>query len=506
MLSITMKESLFHVKMLASDEFQGREAGTAGQWLAAKYIANEFAKYGLLPVGDNHTYYQHFKIVRSDLRQAELTVWTQKKHGYQETKYAVQTDFIPLSFTGENALNAPVVFAGYGISAPEYGYDDYQGIDVMDKIVLVLRHEPQENYVKSPFAGLELTRHAQLSVKAQNARAHGAVGLLVVSDPASGHSNLAPQGFWPAFFPDNKYPETWRLVATDRAEDFPALWIDNEIANKLLRPQRYSLVKLQESIDTFLQPVSFEIKGVRLSVKVTLRKDLRKTQNVLGLLPGSDALLKHQLVVVGAHYDHLGIKKGKIYPGADDNASGTAGLLEIAEAFSETPVLPRRSILFAAFSAEELGLLGSEYYVLNPVRPLKQSVSMLNLDMISRNADNQVSIIGGNRSPELQAINEAANRKIGLELLYNGEKYFSRSDQASFAKHKVPVLFYNTDTHDDYHQPSDLAEKINPEKLARIARLAFLVAWEVVNADVAPTVQRVEVSEKSDRLRSVVVR
>ena len=221
-----------------------------------------------------------------------------------------------------------------------------------------------------------------------------------------------------------------------------------------------------------------------------LKKEVQKTQNVVGFLQGTDPKLRDEVIVIGAHYDHVGMKNGRIFNGADDNASGTAGLLEIAEAFSEMSIRPRRSILFAAFSAEELGLLGSKFYVENPVKPLKKTVAMINLDMISRNLANKVSVIGSNRSRELHEINIAANDEIGLDLVYNGERYFSRSDQANFAKYKIPVIFYNTDAHPDYHRPTDTPEKINAEKLARIARLAFLVAWEISNSNTRPTYGR----------------
>ncbi len=486
MLSITKEESQHHVDILASDEFAGRGTGTPGQWLAAKYIASEFSKYGLVPVGHDGKYYQKFQLVKPDLKSASFSI----KKDTSIIEFSVKSDFIPFNFTGENILDAPVVFAGYGITAPEYGYDDYKNIDVNGKIVLTLRHEPQENDPQSIFEGAELTRHALFEVKAENAKRHGAVGLLMVTDPNGDHGSMSPQGFWNSQYTGQKGGKGWQLEQDNAMSNFPVVWISGEAAENILMETGSSLASLQTSIDASLKSKSFTIPRFQISIEVTLKRAAQKTQNVVGLLEGADPELRDEVVVIGAHYDHVGMKNGIIFNGADDNASGTAGLLEIAEAFSELSIKPRRSILFAAFSAEELGLLGSRFYVENPVKPLEQTIAMINLDMISRNTANQVSVIGSSRSRQLHEINIAANDEIGLDLVYNGERYFSRSDQANFAKHKIPVIFYNTEDHPDYHRATDTAEKIDAEKLARVARLAFLVAWEVANSDVRPAYGR----------------
>lgn len=485
--SITGHEAQFHVDVLASDKLQGRETGKPGQWLAAKYIADEFSKYGLQTIGSGHKYYQDFQLERRDLDEAGFWLEYVTHQSHNRIRFSLKDDFIPFEFTGENKVTASLVFAGYGITAPEYNYDDYQDIDVQGKIVLVLRHEPQENNPQSIFAGTRLTKHSHFEKKAQNAWSHGARGLLLVTDPAGGHHTLLPQGSWPSLESNGKRAQRWRFRRSKSQERFPVAWISLDAALKILANSHTSLRDLQIAIDKSLKPKSFEIQNVTAHLRVSLKKEVRKTQNVLGLLEGSDPDLKHEVVVVGAHYDHLGLIRGKVHHGADDNASGTAGMLEVAEAFSEIPVKPRRSILFIAFTAEELGLLGSKFYVNHALFPLEDTVAMLNLDMISRNAPNEVSVIGANRSPELHDINIAANKLIGLDLKYNGEKYFSRSDHANFAKHRIPVLFYNTEGHSDYHRATDLPQKVNAEKLSRIARLTFLVAWEIANSDRRPT-------------------
>lgn len=489
MLSITKQESQFHVNVLASDDFAGRKTGTPGQWLAAKYIANEFSSYGLAPAGDGLTFYQNFSIAATDLAKAVMWLRTEKVQSPQKLALQISRDFIPVSFTGENKLTAEIVFAGYGISAPEYRYDDYAGLDVRGKIVLVLRHEPQETNPESPFNGRDETRYSHVKTKAETALRNGARGMLIVTDPNGGHGSLEPRGYWPVLHGTSRLPKRWDLDTKPELQKFPVIWIDGRVADLILSPTSTTLQQLQTEIDATLRPLSFAIQNQSVHMEVRLSKEVQRTQNVVAMLPGSDPKLHHEFVVIGAHYDHLGKQHEQIYHGADDNASGTAGLLEIAEAFSESRLRPRRSLLFIAFSAEELGLLGSQYYVENPVRPIENTVSMVNLDMISRNNPNEISVVGTRMSPVLYEINLAANEEVGLDLLYDGEKYFGRSDQANFAKHNIPVIFYNSDTHEDYHRPSDLPEKINSEKLARVARLAFLVAWRIANLNTRPIYQ-----------------
>ena len=267
-------------------------------------------------------------------------------------------------------------------------------------------------------------------------------------------------------------------IRSNRALSSPST--QTEFPSPLSRP-------LQQKIDETQKPASLAIPGVTARTAIQLEKNIYKTQNVAGFLEGADPELRHELVVIGAHYDHVGIKDGRVFPGADDNASGTAGLLEIAEAFAEMPGRPARSLLFVAFSAEEIGLLGSRHHVEKNSDRLPRIAAMVNMDMIGRNDSDILTVIGTNRSPELHELNIAANQEIGFRLLYNGERYFNRSDQASFAEHGIPVIFYHTDSHADYHRPTDTPDKINAEKLTRIARLVFLVAWQIANQSERPT-------------------
>jgi len=476
MLSITARESLHHVQVLASAPFEGRRTGTPGQWLAAKYIANEFRAYGLKPAPGSKTFYQPFSIVRSQTTwTARLTSTTRNGH----TLLRHQMDFITLELSGAGEVRAEAVFTGYGITMPEYNYDDYAQINVRGKIAIVLRHEPE--FITDHYGEAREKHKFTLLSKLMNARKHGAVGLILIEAPGSTEKTRPPD------FPRANRATGWHGSTDSALIDFPAMWVRKAAVSKLLQSQSKFVLAAKEAIDRKLGPRSFEVEDLVLAMKVGKPGDVFDTQNVVAFVEGYGARLKQEVVVVGAHYDHLGKKHGKIYPGADDNASGTAALLEIAQAFGQSGIRTRRSLLFVAFAGEELGLLGSQFYVNHPSIPLRQTVTMINLDMIGRNAADELTVIGSNRSPELRRINQAANREIGFALRTNGERYFDRSDQMYFARNKIPVIFYYGGDHLDYHLSSDTADKVNGRKIARVARLAFLVTWMIAELDSRPS-------------------
>ncbi len=476
MHSITAKESQHHVDVLASDAFSGRATGSRGQWLAADYIAKQFQAYGLATLPNLDGFYQKFSAVRR--REARAMLSLNHRRRTQRTRFERDVDFSPLNVSGAGDYSAKVVFAGYGISAPEHAYDDYAGLHVSGRVVLVLNGRPaawpQE-------AGPGETGYTAIAAKAQNAMQHGAVGILIVDVPEKNLHRMQPERERHAGGSNG-----WHVEPDLGLDHFPALAVTAKLADRILGDKRDPVTELKRAIDHFGTPVSFEVSDALLRIQVEWRGEKRATQNVLGFLPGSDPILGQEVVVIGAHYDHLGRHNGAVYHGADDNASGTSAILEIAQAFSENVLSTRRSMLFAAFSGEELGLLGSQFYVENPPVPLEQTIAMLNLDMIARNASNEITVVGSNRSRELHGINLAANHEIGFTLVYDGEPYFNRSDQWHFARKKIPAIFYYSGSHRDYHRPTDLAEKIDAQKLTRVARLAFLVAWKTSELDHRP--------------------
>ncbi|UCE06512.1 MAG: M28 family peptidase, partial [bacterium] len=322
-----------------------------------------------------------------------------------------------------------------------------------------------------------------------NAMDHGAVGLLLVSTPIRRFRR--PPNPWPSLMrsaPEDAVPLTLEEKAEKR---IVCMRIGKKLADDLLMGTVYTYEEIHQKIDETLTAQSFEIPGKTVTMETVLDAEKFPTQNVVGFWQGTDPELNKEIIVIGAHYDHVGVSNDSIYNGADDNASGTAGVMEIAEAFTQCNTRPKRSLLFMTFAGEEKGLFGSRYYTDDPVFPINNIVAMINLDMISRNDTNEVAIIGSATSSDLKAINEQANETIGMELAYDQENYFLNSDHYPFYKKDIPVLLYNTKMTPDLHKPSDDPEKIIPEKMARIGRLVFSAAWLVANRTERPNFTRV---------------
>jgi hypothetical protein len=459
------KEFQDAVKYLASDKLKGRGDGSKELDVAAHYIARHFKKFGLKPGGDNGTYFQHFLMtVGAKLGGNNSLIY---ERGATRKVLAAQKDFLPFSFSADISLAAPLVFAGYGITAPDLHYDDYQGLDAKGKIVIVLRHEPQENDEKSAFAGTQLTTHAAIVNKAISAKNHGAVGMILVNDLGN-HPEEADDLIR---FGSLAGPVEMKLAA---------LQVKAAEVDEWLKPSGHTLEELRQAIDKDLSNHSFALDpSTRLALTVDVKRIHRQVANVIGVLPGRDEKLGRQAIVVGAHYDHLGLGDnhslaprliGQIHHGADDNASGTSGLMELAEGLARQRSNLKHSIIFIAFAAEETGLLGSSYYTEHPLIPLDQTLAMLNMDMIGRISKNRVYVGGTGTSPGFKKLVEEANRPVGFEVKDFTSGY-GASDHMSFTMRGVPVLFFFSGLHSDYHKPSDTWEKIDAADGARVVDL-----------------------------------
>ncbi|MFQ5605884.1 MAG: M28 family peptidase [bacterium] len=482
--SIKPSDVRTYIDFLASDSLKGRNTPSPGLNQAAAFIAEQFERLGLQPL--NGDYYQTFHMNKVYLGKENYLKIIDAQN--TEHNFKIKREFMPFEYTANKAVEGELVFAGYGITAPEYQYDDYANVQVEGKIVLVLRHEPGEKDSSSVFDGAKNSDFAKMQTKVENAIEHGAIGLIMVTDPVN-HRSLRPRGFpWPSLYknlPNQAIPYTLALMESKK---IPVVHVGKAFVKQIFGSVD-SLKSLQTKIDGAMRPNSFVISNLKAALKTTTDVQSEATQNVVALLEGSDAVLKKQAIVIGAHYDHVGTKLGKIksgedyiFNGADDNASGTVGLLEVAEAFTLAEP-PQRSVIFIAFAGEEKGLFGSRFYVEKPLWPISKTKAMLNMDMIGRNAGDQVTIVGFSRSPDLNEINTEENKKIGLKLEYNGEQFFRRSDQYQFARKGIPVLFYNTGEHEDYHKVSDNPDKINEGKVAMIARLVFRTAWRAANTN-----------------------
>jgi hypothetical protein len=458
-LALSPTRFMRDVIWLASDDLKGRGDGSPELDRAADYIAREFRRAGLKPAGDHNSYFQTF----------EITVGAQagrnSRLAIDGKPLAEGRDFVPIPFSGSGTLSGPVVFAGYGITAPEYHYDDYARIDVRDKIVLVLGHEPQEQDRNSVFAGANLTRHASLTSKAVNAKQHGAKAIIVVTDFTHDKEDIA---------------------AATANEDFAdsgiiALYASRRPFEEALKARGVDIAAVQREIDADLRPRSAEIPQLRIELNSDVVRTRRTIRNVIGALPGSDPKLKDQWIVVGAHYDHLGLGGknslapsliGQIHHGADDNASGTAGVMELARIAEIAPERWHRSVLFMAFAGEEIGLLGSSWFVNHPTIPLNQIDAMINMDMIGRISRDRLYVGGVGTSPELKPLVQSLDSKQDPQLIFSDTGYGS-SDHTSFNAKKIPVLFFFSGLHTDYHKPSDTADKINAPGAMEVLSLVY---------------------------------
>jgi hypothetical protein len=456
------EELISHARYLASDELMGRAVGTPGIEKARDYIAAEFSKYGLTPGGETNGYLQRLSVT-TGVRLAEPSTFI--TGGSQPLR--IQEDWLPLGLSGSGKFAGEVVFAGYGISAKDYGYDDYAGLDVKGKVVLVLRYEPPPKNNDSIFRrGPRYSQHATFNSKINNARSHGAVGLILVdlSSTEQGTAELVPVA---------------RSLGRNPSS-FVAVQITKQIAEPWFQSRGISLQELRQKIDREERPASALLPGSHVAVEVTLEKIDAAAQNVVGFLPASNPGTKES-IVIGAHYDHLGLgyfgsepgQEGKIHNGADDNASGVAVLLRVARTLSERPERLERNIVFVAFTAEELGLHGSRHYAAHPLFPSEATKAMINLDMVGRMRKNQLTLFGLETAEELRSLVSAAAQGLGIETL-PAARGVGRSDHASFYDKNIPVLHVYTGSHEDYHRPSDDWEKLNVEGMEKIG--AFVAA------------------------------
>lgn len=455
------------VRYLASDALEGRLTGTKGATDASRYIAEAFSKVGLKPLiskanGTDNRYLQRFPYVAGV--SLGKNNFFKISYDVAESKLELGTDWLPLGFSSSARVEGGVVFVGYGITASELNHNDYAGVNATGKIAIAFQGTPDGDNPHSQFARFEGVRW-----KAVAARNAGAKALLVIARE-----------------PNFKEDPLTRLGYDNSAGDagLPVVVISRQAADRIFTPRGLSLANLEKAASRELQ-----------DAQISLTTDVVRTEvgayNVAGVLEGSDPVLKNEVIVIGAHYDHLGRggegsgslapRSGEIHYGADDNASGTAGVLELARLFTTQKPRPKRTIVFMAFGGEEEGLLGSNYYVNHPLLPLANTVAMINMDMIGRMKDGRLVIGGVGTAKEWREITAADTEKtFQLTLTEDG---YGPSDHSSFYSKQIPVLFFWTGTHNDYHKPSDTFEKINYEDEARILGMVARIVNHLDSAD-----------------------
>jgi len=459
------------IKHLTVPSMEGRGDGTKGLTRAAHMIEQRYKSLGLEPAGVQ-SYFQPFAVVTGARLKTDNFLHVQ--NGQAKTDLKLNQDFVPFSFSSSGIASGALVFVGYGASAAEFSYDDYANLDVKDKIVVLLRYEPP-GFASHDKTGL--TQHSQLITKAINARNHGAKAVILINGKlGAGEEDLLTK---------------FGSVSGPINSGIMLVQVKNEAAEAWFRAAGKSLSDVQEQINAATKPASFSFpENLHLSLKIDIETTRATVNNVLAYLPGET----DEYVVLGAHYDHLGrgnfdslapSQIGQVHPGADDNASGTAGLLELARRLAPMKGKLRRGILFASFAGEELGLLGSAEWVKEPTRPLEKAVAMLNMDMIGRIKDDKVYIGGVGTGSSFQSLLEQAQSKSGFKIEYSPGGY-SSSDHTSFVSKRIPVLFFFSGLHSDYHKPSDTWEKINAEAAVRLLDLVENVSQKIAAAPERP--------------------
>jgi hypothetical protein len=474
---ITIKELQEHIKFLTSDSLKGRLTGSPGDSIAAEYIKAKLLSYGLTPLkGDG---FQRFKVTKRVLpgKANSLSI--------NGINYTLEKDFMPLAFSANAGLESEVAFAGYGFKSDSLKWNDYAGLDVKGKWVVILRGDPEPDNTKSIFIPFSADRD-----KALLAKDMGASGVLMVSGPIF----------------DSQ--DTFDPLSTEGySVDIPVLRITKAVADVIFSKSKNSVSALEKKLNDTRKPYSFAT-SVRVNGKAEIVRELENTRNVVMLLPGEDNSLKDEYIILGAHFDHLGMGGSGsgsraldtigIHHGADDNASGVAMMLELAGKFSETKGSHKRSIICLAFTGEEEGLLGSKHYADDPGIDLTKVNAMINLDMVGRlNETNNLQISGVGTASALKDLIYSNSDTSEIKLTLSDEGY-GPSDHSSFYGKNIPVLFYFTGAHIDYHTPLDTYDKINYAGMVKISGLIFNVAEELASSatrlqfkEAGPKVQQV---------------
>lgn len=487
---------------LASDDLKGRDVGSEGIAEAGQFIEKRFQELGIETELFETGPYQEFSLPGP----AEIGDADSNRLVFEGTQAdvtpALGQNFTSLALGGNGEFSGGLVFAGYGITAPDLGYDDYKDVDVEGKVVIVIRKEPQQQQADSIFEGTRSSQYAFFSSKELNAAMHKAAALIIVNDAVTASRDDSVMAVTAAGSPLSD-------------QTIPTFHCQRSLIDPILTAVTgMSLLDYEQAIDKDLEPQSVEIKGVKVTGEAKIKDSRIPVRNVIGYLPGTGRL-KEEFVVVGAHYDHVGMGgRGSLAPGtiaihngADDNGSGTVTMLEVARRMSENKAEDRRGIIFMAFTAEERGLLGSKHYVRNPRWPLEDTVAMVNMDMVGRLNENVLTVYGTGTAKEFDGLVDDLNEEFNFAL-DKRVAGFGPSDHASFYEAKIPVFHFFTGLHNDYHRPSDDVDKVNYDGMTRIAGMIAGAVEHIATAEKRPsyiqTTARANVGRAPRRARAVL--
>lgn len=474
---INLKANLTY---LASDELEGREAGTRGETVASGFISSELKKYGVLPFGDNGTYFQNYNLATTIADSTSEITLLDASGKEQKTFHQKLDILIGSGCVKDINVTTDFVFVGYGITADEYQYDDYKGLDVKGKVVVAIEGEP-ENGNSTYFHGADESKYSETATKVKIAQSKGAIAILLTS------KSVKTRGW-------ERVARRMTAPSTDVAPDaengvMPYVVLKETTIEQLLAGNKTDYNSILKSVESKSVIPKFTVQG-QLKLKIKAEKsNLIKSRNIIGMIEGNDPVLKNQFVAVSAHYDHVGVSKGEVYNGADDDGSGTVGVLEVARVLSADKN-HKRSFLIIFHAAEEKGLLGSEYLTSHFSR-MRDIVSLVNMDMIGREYQDSIHVIGSDKlSKDYHNLIIAANKKtvnMTFDFKYNEpsdpNRFYYRSDHYNYAKNGIPIVFFFDDMRRDYHQASDEVQFIDFTKIAKVATLAYTISMDVANLD-----------------------
>ena len=467
---ISEKDIMKHIRFLSDDKRAGRYPGTRGSKDVIAYLINQLKSYGVQPAGEGSSFKQTFSILDS------VKIGRNNSLKINDRPLNIEKDYIPLWFSGNSSVSAEVVFAGYGINliTDSLVWNDYKDLNVDGKWVMVMRHSPERENPHSIYAP-----HSDLHKKMIEARDRGAAGIIFISQVED--STLIPFKYIPGY----------------SKSGIPAIQIDNEVADNILNSVGSSRKIIQDKMNNNLKPESFKISNIKISANVELKNIYSRAANVIGKIVSRNHKYRDEYVVIGAHFDHLGYggpgsgslkpDTNAIHNGANDNASGTAGLLELAHKLQNNRQLLKRSILLIGFDAEERGLLGSKYFIQNPTVEKSNIVTMINMDMIGKMKDSTVVIGGVGTSPIFEKILDSLSIDSGLKFEFNQAGY-GPSDHASFYSENIPVLFFFTGDYDNnYHLPEDDWQSINLKGERQILNVIHNLVIDISRQNLKPS-------------------
>jgi len=539
--AITQDAVKGQLEFLASDWTEGRAVGTKGEYIAGDYIASMFQVYGIKPYGDEavnmptrrdwmagirpkpgKTYFQNFSLIQYEPGEEQtFAVISNEANSEKAVNFGYKTDFsVRTGVVGQTA-KAPVIFVGYGFQNNEKGYDDLKNMNLKGKIAVVLAgfpgHKDTASVAYKKFA--PDGRRAQYMLernKSELLEKSGAIAVIQVipgSDPmlswAQNQIYPVKGAHYEADKPLNSYYNTSMAMPSDSlTSNLPVFTVTPRLANEIISGTGINFVEFEKNVAAKMTPASKELAGKMIAFGTTVKSEIVKARNVIGYIEGEK---KDEFIVVGGHYDHLGKYDGFIWNGADDNASGTVGVMTIAKAFMATGKKPEKSIIFAAWTGEEKGLFGSEYFVEQAQKKNMNVVLNLNYDMIARDVEkdtlkNMADMSYTKSYPGIEEITRKniVDHNINLEMGYRGSESFGGgSDHAPFAQAGIPYFYFMAAMHPDYHQPSDELSKINWEKMTNIIRIGFLNTWEFANSDEYLKVKTNAVTEETKTEKSI---